>query len=273
MKKYPNATNEHELKLLESIDSEKYCKDKMRELLGGMFSPKSSQEDKIKLGTIREDYAKGNITDRDYVMSLRANDVKNPNLSNHINSIVECSISPNEYNLANKANNDVFFMRGGEAKGHEVALAITHNIINSTGDKNISFGHTHKNLSHTFKNANIYLEDENHNHIRDAMVRNPKGFTDAPIDLSIKEGKEHPMMAKIWKSLDIDMDFKEKMIKSSTFNRFPEKTKENQISKLQYVSKVSWAIFGNSDKIEEKLKTSNNALKKIKKSNNISFNR
>ena len=100
MNKYPNASSKTEVEILKAIDDNSYNKDAFREMLGKMIVPDEDKENKIKLGTIREGYAKGEITPEAYLMSLENNSSSDrEELKEHLSSLREVIKEPNEYTI------------------------------------------------------------------------------------------------------------------------------------------------------------------------------
>jgi hypothetical protein len=260
MSKYPNASSKTEIDILKTIDTDGYNKEAFREVLGKMLVPDEDRENKVKLGTIRESFAKGDITPQAYLMSLENNSSSGrPEFQNHLTSLREIIKDPNEYSISKYAEDEVRMMRGSsdkEAPNEEIATAITHQLLKYKYQEDISFDDTHKNLHGVFKNAKNFLEPDTHNYIREVFVNNPEKameVTGSPSTVAPKEDKEHPMMPKIWKALDIARGFREKVLESELFDRFPPSVKENQVRGLANVSNASLVIFGESEEVNKSL--------------------
>lgn len=284
MNKYPNASSKTEVEILKAIDDNSYNKDAFREMLGKMIVPDEDKENKIKLGTIREGYAKGEITPEAYLMSLENNSSSDrEEFKEHLSSLREVIKEPNEYTISKNAENDVRMMRKSnneDVPNDEIATAISHQLLKHKFQEDISFEKTHKNLNGIFKNAKNFLEPNKHNYIRDFFVNNPekaKEMTDYPSTVAPKENKEHPMMPKIWKALDIARNFREDVIESPIFNRFSDVMKENQARSLANVSNASLVIFGESEEVVKSLSKAHNvnlellSTKKSKKNASLSM--
>ena len=260
MNKYPNASSKTEVEILKAIDGNSYNKDAFREVLGKMLIPDESQENKIKLGTIRESFAKGDITPEAYLISLENNSSSDrPEFKNHLSSLRDVIKDPNEYTVSKYAENDVRMMRQSNneaAPNEEIATAITHQLLKHKHQEDIPFEETYQNLHGVFKNAKNFLEPDKHNYIREVFVKNPEKameVTGSPSTVAPKEGAEHPMMPKIWKALDIARTFRDNVVESQSFNRFPDTMKENQAKSLANVSNASLVIFGENDEVLKSL--------------------
>ena len=66
------------------------------------------------------------------------------------------------------------------------------------------------------------------------------------------------MIPKIWKALDIARTFRDNVLESKSFNRFPDTMKESQAKSLANVSNASLVIFGKSEEVLSSLSKAHN---------------
>lgn len=274
MKKYPNASSKVELEILKAIDSDGYNKNAFREVLGKMMIPDESAENKVKLGRVRENYAKGDIEPEAYLISLENNNsTKTPEFENHLSSLRKMIKDPSENNIAEYAECDVKMMRKSPDKNvpnEDIATAISHHLLKYKKEEDISFENTYHNLHGIYKNASHYLEPDKHNYVREVFENNPDKATqetNSPVRIAYKEEKEHPMMPKIWKALEIGREYQSNLVSSPLFKNFPDNVKEKQAKHLANISNSSILIFGQDDFINKDLMKAYNVNNELLKSN------
>ena len=286
MKKYPNASSKTEVEILKIIDDDSidYNKDAYREMLGKIMVPDESYEIKVRVGKIREAFTKGNTTHDTYLISLENNSSStHPEFNQHLNSLRNLVKDENEYNIAKYAEDDVRMMRktpDKEIANEDIAIAISHHLLRSKEKENISykertcFDDTHKNLYGIYRNASTFLEPEKRNYIREAFANNPEKameFSNTPNTVAPKDDREHPMMPKIWKALEIGRNYQSKVVNSDVFNRFTDKAKKNQIERLANISNSSLLIFGKNEDVAKDLLQAQAAYKKVSNPKGQSF--
>lgn len=287
MNTYPNASSITEVNILEKVDDPNYNNKAYQTLLGNMMLPFGDEKTCLKVGKVRERYAKGDIDDVAYMISLD-NVLPNNELSEMRSSLRNMINEPTDYNIAKFAETDVACMRNYKGRekvpNTEIASAITHKLYQKKTQEDVCFKETYERLDSSFRNIQYFLDPNKKDYIREAFLNNPEKAKEISGGLypSPKEGKDHPMIEQIGIALEIQRNYMSKIIDSPTFDQFPNSIKQQVVGKLAASSNTSLILFGDNPEIDKDLekaflknkeirKSINQSEKKINKPNSLSM--